>query len=119
MRYARGWHERIMATRSFVKWESFYTGYFIYVRCTNCLIDARSLNLKACPIGSRHVYFCDELVPSWLACRGYILVINNTVLLTDHSGGIQQEPDSSKTDVFDRIMNKITYNTIDRVISTD
>lgn len=57
MRYARGWHERIMAARSYVKWESFYTGYFIYVRCTICLIDARSLNLKACPIGFRHVYF--------------------------------------------------------------
>jgi hypothetical protein len=86
MRYEGGWHERIMATRSFVKWESFYTGYFIYVRCTICLIDARSLNLKACPIGFRHVYFCDELVPSWLACGGYILVINNRVVLKDHFG---------------------------------
>lgn len=108
-----------MATRSFVKWESFYTGYFIYVRCTICLIDVRSLNLKACPIGFRHVYFCDELVPSWLACEGYILVINNTVLLEDHAVGILQGLDSSKTDVFDRIMNKIIYNASDGVISTN
>jgi len=119
MRYARGWHERIMATRSSVKWESFYTGYFIYVRCTICLIDARSLNLKACPISFRHVYFCDELVPPWLACEGYIPVVNNTVLLKDLSSDIRQKPDSSKTDVFDTIMNKIIFNTSDGVISTN
>jgi len=62
---------------------------------------------------------CDELVPSWLACEGYILAINNTVLLKDLSGDIQQKLDSSKTDVFDRIMNKIMYNISEGVISTN
>lgn len=50
-----------------------------------------------------------------LHVKGYILVVNNTVLWKDLSCDIQQEFDSSKTDVFERIMNKIIYNTSDGV----
>jgi hypothetical protein len=75
------------------------------------LIDVRSLNLNACPINSEHVCSCDELVQLWSACAASHLIVNNPEVVKHHPNHIERERDTSKTDVFYKIMNKIKYVT--------
>jgi hypothetical protein len=73
------------------------------------LIDVRSLNLNSCPVNSEHVFSCDELVQFGFPCAGSYLVVNNSEVVKHHPSHVQRELDSSKTDVFYKIMNKIIY----------